>query len=59
MITPQEIVLGLKEGDRRIIEYLIVSIFPVVKRWVLRNKGTVDDSKDVFHDGLLIVMRNI
>jgi RNA polymerase sigma factor (sigma-70 family) len=59
MITPHEIVLGLKEHDRRIIEYIIVSIFPVVKRWVLRNQGTVDDSKDVFHDGLLIVMRNI
>jgi RNA polymerase sigma factor (sigma-70 family) len=59
MSTHEEIFIGLEGGNKKIIDNLNVTVFPVVKRWVLRNHGTEEDSKDVFHDALLIIIDKI
>lgn len=59
MNTPEEIVTYLKKGDRKTIEQLSSLLLPVVSKWILKNHGTTEDVKDVFHDAWLIVIDKI
>lgn len=44
---------ALIKGDSEVIKVLYKKTFPLVKRFVLQNKGTVSDAQDVFQKALL------
>ncbi len=44
---------ALLKGDSKEIKVLYTKTFPLVKKFVLQNKGTITDAKDVFQKALL------
>jgi RNA polymerase sigma factor (sigma-70 family) len=59
MLTLQDILFGIEGDNKKTIEGLKKSVFPFVLNWILKNHGTKEDAKDVFHDALLIVLDKI
>ena len=47
------------EDDRKIVNQMRTSIFPMVKKWVQKNKGTLEDAEDIFNDAILIMHEKI
>lgn len=58
-LTNVEILNGLIQGDERVIKYLYKHSFYDVFLFIRKNSGTLEDSKDVFQDALLVVYQNI
>lgn len=46
----------LLSGDTQFVKNLIKDVFPVVKSFVLRNSGSIEDAKDLIQDTLYIVI---
>jgi RNA polymerase sigma factor (sigma-70 family) len=44
---------ALIKGNSKEIEVLYKKVFPLVKKFVLQNKGTTTDAKDIFQKALL------
>ena len=59
MCNAGDYIKGFKEEDRKIIDRLKKSIFPIVRTFILKNNGTLEDAKDVFNDTILIVCDKI
>ena len=58
-MTDQEILTGLRQNDRKIMEYLYKTLAPPIFKHVLSNNGTKDDAKDVFQETFIKVLKNI
>ena len=58
-LTNHEIFEGIKAGDEKVIQYLIKCYFPKIKRFILKNKGNLDDAKDVLQEVLVIVYEKL
>lgn len=52
-------IIGLKENDSAVIQYIYVSYYPKIERYVLDNNGTTDDARDVFQEAFVAVWRNL
>ena len=52
-----QVLQGLKQGDKAAYQLLYQCYYPVVERYVLRNNGTQADARDVFQDALLVLCR--
>jgi RNA polymerase sigma factor (sigma-70 family) len=58
--TTQEIVYRIKTAqDKEILQWLYSSVYPKVRRYVIGNNGSTDDSKDVFQEAVLILYKLI
>ena len=53
------IVEGIRNQDQQILKNVYIIYFPTIKRYVLDNKGSVQDAKDVFQEGIIIIYRKI
>ncbi|MBN8665965.1 MAG: sigma-70 family RNA polymerase sigma factor [Chitinophagales bacterium] len=51
--------IGLKENDEKVLQYIYVSNYPKVERFVLDNNGTADDARDVYQEAFVAVWRNV
>lgn len=40
-------------NDRAVLEWMYKTIYPKVKKYILSNNGTVEDSKDIFQEAVL------
>lgn len=56
MLSPNDILHGLKARDKATIELIYKCLFPGLYGWISQNSGTREDAEDVFHDSLLSVM---
>lgn len=54
--TDKEITSGIREGNRRILNYIYSKSYPQVMRFVLNHNGTKDEAKDVFQEGLYSIV---
>jgi RNA polymerase sigma factor (sigma-70 family) len=59
MLNNTEILEGLLFNDPFVINEIYKQNMPVIRSWVLKNSGTCEDVKDLFHDALLIILRKI
>lgn len=53
------IVEGIRNQDKQILKSIYLVYFPTIKRFVLDNRGSVQDAKDVFQDCIIIIFRKI
>jgi RNA polymerase sigma factor (sigma-70 family) len=58
-INEQNLIEGLKRRDDECIRYIYQKSFSFVCGFVLKNKGTAEDAKDLLQDGILILFENI
>ncbi len=54
-IASENILKGIIENDREIIQYVYREYFESVKKFVLKHRGTREDAKDLFQDGIVII----
>ena len=53
------IVEGIRNQDKQILKSIYFVYFPTIKRFVLDNRGSVQDAKDIFQEGIIIIYRKI
>ncbi|NJK86945.1 MAG: sigma-70 family RNA polymerase sigma factor [Bacteroidales bacterium] len=49
----------LNKDSRKLFEFIYKTYFNRIKKFILNNKGSDQDAKDVFQEGVLAVIRNI
>jgi RNA polymerase sigma factor (sigma-70 family) len=52
-MTDQEIVTGLRQGERRVYDYLYQTFGGKVMGYVMKNSGSAEDAEDVLQEVLL------
>ena len=59
--STEEIVHRIKtaQKDKEIVNWLYKSVYPKVRRYVMTNSGSEDDSKDVFQEAVLVLYKQI
>lgn len=50
------IIQGIRTGNQEIFNELYEKEFPSLVKFILQNKGGIDDAKDVFQDALVIII---
>lgn len=55
----QQIIKGIIENDRKTFLNLYEYEFPKIVRMVAKNNGTVENARDVFQDGLIILIEKL
>lgn len=54
------ILQAIKSGsDLGVLEELYVALYPKIRNYILKNGGDIDESKDVFQEGVIILYRHI
>lgn len=57
-LTPNaEYVRGIIDNDVSVLKKIYRESLPEVVKYVKRNSGTLDDAKDVFQEGILVIFR--
>ena len=57
--TDSEILQCLKKRQSHVVRYLFNRYMPMIRLMVTQMGGTVEDAKDVFQDGLIIMLEKI
>jgi RNA polymerase sigma factor (sigma-70 family) len=57
--TDSEIILGILNGSRDILEKLYKAYFPMILQLVLTNSGNEDDAKDVFQESVIVLYNKV
>lgn len=50
---------GIAENDFSILQKIYDESLPEVAKYVKRNSGTLDDAKDVFQEGILVIYKKV
>lgn len=58
MVTEQ-IVKGLLENDQKVIRYIYKNYFAAVEKFVTTNRGSKEDTWDIFQESLIIVFEKL
>lgn len=54
-LTANTFLAGIKQGDPAIIHQFYSEYFNSIADFIIRNKGSVDDAKDIFQDAIMII----
>lgn len=58
--STQEIVHKIKTAqDKEVLNWLYSAVYPKVRRYIMGNNGSSDDSKDVFQEAVLVLYKQI
>ena len=58
--STQEIAHKIKTAqDKEILNWLYSNVYPKIRRYVVSNNGSVDDSKDVFQEAVLVLYKQV
>jgi RNA polymerase sigma factor (sigma-70 family) len=57
--TDNEIIECLKNRQSYVVRYLSDRYMPMIRLMVFRTGGTLEDAKDIFQDGLIIMLEKI
>jgi len=57
--TDDEILVCLRNRQNHAVHFLYSSCFPLIRHLVMKNGGSVDDSEEIFQDGLEILLKNV
>ncbi len=58
-LSDEEIIVGLRKRDNRVLQYIYKNSFNPVKQLVLSNAGSENDAEDIFQEALIIVFKKI
>ena len=48
---------GIKNRDNKILQVIYKEHFSLIKSFVIKNNGTVDDARDVFQEAIIVIFR--
>lgn len=54
-----QILKGIADGDASTLRQVYKKYFDSIAKYVLKNKGTIEDAKDVFQDGIMIIYEKL
>lgn len=57
-MSDEEIVFELKKGNTTVLKYCYKKTLGLVEGMVMKNGGSREDAKDLFHDALLVLNNN-
>jgi RNA polymerase sigma factor (sigma-70 family) len=57
--TDSEIIECLRNRQSYVVRYLLARFMPMIRLMVCQMGGSVEDSKDIFQDGLMIMLEKI
>ena len=52
-LTDEEIIVGLRKRDNRVLQYIYKNSFNAVKQLVVHNAGSDSDAEDIFQEALI------
>lgn len=55
--TDQQYVTGLLENDAAVIDTIYQKFAPGIKRWIVKNNGSVADAGDIFQEAMITIFR--
>jgi len=58
-LLDEEIILGLRKRDNRVLQYIYKNSFNPVKQLILNNTGSDSDAEDIFQEALIIVFKKL
>lgn len=57
--TDNEVILGILNGSKDILERVYKSYFPMILRLIISNNGDEDDAKDIFQESVIVLYHKI
>ncbi len=57
--TDNEIILGILNGSKDILDRLYKSYFPMILKLIISNNGSEDDAKDIFQESVIVLYNKI
>lgn len=54
-IAPSEFIEGIANNNPIIIRQVYTQYFDSIAQYILHNKGTIEDAKDIFQDAMMII----
>jgi len=57
--TDREIIESLRKREGHVVHYMAVNYLPVIRLMVIQTGGTAEDAKDIFQEGLMIMIEKI
>ncbi|MEZ5072240.1 MAG: RNA polymerase sigma factor [Bacteroidales bacterium] len=58
-LSDEEILVGLRRRDNRVLQYIYKNSFNAIKQLILANAGSEDDAEDIFQEALIIVFKQL
>jgi RNA polymerase sigma factor (sigma-70 family) len=58
-IKAENILEGLRDRDTKVLDFIYKSFYEQIKVFVLRNRGSIEDAKDVYQDALLVIYQKV
>jgi len=58
-LTDEEIIMGLRKRDNRVLQYIYKNSFNAVKQLVIHNAGSDSDAEDIFQEALIIIFKKL
>lgn len=58
-MSESDLIEGLKNGNSQAYEYAYREFFPMVKKYVLDNNGTVDKARDLFQETMIVLINSL
>jgi RNA polymerase sigma factor (sigma-70 family) len=59
LISEQELISQLQQGDQQALEYLYRSYWPLIAHFVWLNQGRAEEAEDLFQDGIIILYEKL
>lgn len=57
--TDEEIIEGVRKRDANILQYWYKRDFSYIKGYILKNKGTEDDVKEIYQDAFMVCYQKV
>jgi RNA polymerase sigma factor (sigma-70 family) len=57
--APGDWIVKLKANDDQVLKQIYQAGFPGVKQYILQNKGSEDDARDIYQEAFIIMWRNV
>ena len=58
-LEDNDLLNGLKQGNRNTLTFIYKEIFPKVKYWIIQNGGQEDDAYDIFQEVMESILLNV
>lgn len=54
-MTESEIIVGIKKGDEKVIDYLYKKNYKMMVNLIMKNNGSEDEARDIYQDSLIVL----
>lgn len=58
-LSNYELIEGLRCWDNKTVDYIYYNYFPRINEYIHKNKGSSEDTSDVFHTALLVLNKKL